>query len=257
MKLIIVGCSGSFAGPDSPASCYLVQCHDQARRLWTIALDMGSGAFGPLQRILAPEALDCVALTHLHPDHCADMTGLHVYAKYRPGTALERLPVYGPDGTVEQLEALQYSQHQHSKFKTRHWQAGQAVQVGPMSITPYPVVHPVEAWGFRITGPSAVRSGTSTLGFTGDTDVCAGLDELAADVDLLLAEAAFQEGRDSTPGVHLTGRRAGQVAQKAKVGRLVITHIPPWYDAAEIMAEVTGAFSGPTHLAMSNHAYVF
>ena len=256
MKLLIIGCAGSFAGPYSPASCYLVQCHDQARRLWTIALDMGSGAFGPLQRVLRPEALDCVALTHLHPDHCADMTGLHVYAKYRPGTSLDRLPVYGPAGTSEQLEALQFALQRTSKFRTDQWQAGRAVQVGPMSIMPYPVVHPVEAWGFRITGPSSVSPGLATLGFTGDTDICPGLEELAVEVDLLLSEAAFQEGRDSASGIHLTGRRAGQVAQNALVRRLVVTHIPPWYDASETMAEVVQTFHGPTHLAKTNHSYV-
>ena len=256
MKLMIVGCSGSFAGPESPASCYLVQCHDGAGRRWTIALDMGSGAFGPLQRIMAPEALDCVALTHLHPDHCADMTGLHVYAKYRPGTALETLPVYGPAGTSQQLDSLQYSLHQNSRFNTIHWRLGQSVQVGPMCIVPYPVMHPVEAWGFHITGPSGIGRGQCTLGFSGDTDICPGLDELAAGVDLLLIEAAFQEGRDSAPGVHLTGRRAGLVAQKARAKRVVVTHIPPWYDAEETMTELAQAYDGPFHLAKSYHSYV-
>lgn len=46
MKLTIVGCTGSFPGPGSPASCYLVTAHDGERE-WKIVMDLGSGAWGP------------------------------------------------------------------------------------------------------------------------------------------------------------------------------------------------------------------
>ena len=53
MRLTIVGCSGSYAGPASPASCYLVQ-EEQDGRTWSLLLDLGSGALGALQRHLDP-----------------------------------------------------------------------------------------------------------------------------------------------------------------------------------------------------------
>lgn len=35
------------------------------------------------------------SVTHLHPDHCLDLTGLYVFRKYRPGTApLPPIPVH-------------------------------------------------------------------------------------------------------------------------------------------------------------------
>jgi len=219
---------------------------------------MGSGAFGPLQRLLTPEALDFVALSHLHPDHCADMTGLHVYAKYRPGTALGDLEVYGPAGTDQQLAAIQYSLDpaQPRVFPAQTWQANRPVQVGPMTITPHLMRHPVETWGFSVAGPSSVGSGQRKLAYSADTDLCDGLDELAAGADLLLVEAAFQEGRDASRGVHLTGKRAGQAAAKACANRVVVTHIPPWYDADETMSEVAREYAGAIHQAKSNHYYV-
>ena len=51
MRLTVVGCSGSLAGPDSPASCYLVEAEHEGRT-WRVVLDLGNGALGPLQRHL-------------------------------------------------------------------------------------------------------------------------------------------------------------------------------------------------------------
>jgi ribonuclease BN (tRNA processing enzyme) len=259
MRLVIIGCSGSFAGPKSAASCYIVQGRDASRRIWTTVFDMGSGAFGPLQGFVAPEAIDFIGLSHLHPDHCADMTGLHVYAKYRPGTALDSLPVYGPKGTNEHLATIQYSSdpaHPQGKLNVLHWQAGETVTVGPLQITPYPVLHPVEAWGFRIVGPSALDGRPKVLGFSGDTDLCEGLDELAHEADLLLIEAAFEQGRDSARGVHLTGVRAGQAATRANAKRVVVTHIAPWTDPGVTMAEVRQQYVGPARVARPGAHYI-
>ena len=77
MDLTIVGCTGSLPGPSSPASCYLLTVHD-GQRDWRVLLDLGSGALGALQRHTDPLGLDAVVLSHLHPDHCLDLTGLKV-----------------------------------------------------------------------------------------------------------------------------------------------------------------------------------
>ena len=71
MRLTVVGSAGSTAGPESPASCYLVEA-DDAGRTWRVVLDLGAGAVGPLQRYCDPARVDAVAVSHGHPDHCAD-----------------------------------------------------------------------------------------------------------------------------------------------------------------------------------------
>ena len=40
MRLTVIGCSGSFPGPDSPASCYLIQAPYEGRT-FSIVLDLG------------------------------------------------------------------------------------------------------------------------------------------------------------------------------------------------------------------------
>ncbi|MDR2372680.1 MAG: MBL fold metallo-hydrolase [Bifidobacteriaceae bacterium] len=260
MRLLVIGCTGSLSGPTSPASSYLVQTRDRSGRLWTIALDMGSGAFGVLQSMMPPEALDFVGLSHLHPDHCADLTGLAVYAKYRPGAAMASLPVYGPADTPHHLTELQYSHDPGSDggdFNYGVWAEGVGISVGPFTITPFPVQHPVEAWGFRLDGPSDISPGKRvTLSYSGDTDTCEGLTALAAGADLLLAEAAFEDGRDVSRGVHLTGRRAGQVARAARVRQVVATHLPPWNNPAVTLDAIREVYPGPVYLARHRASFV-
>src|SRR5690242_7683504 len=79
MKLTVLGCSGSVPGPDSAASSYLVTAEG-----FHLVLDLGSGALGSLQRHIAVPQIGAIGLSHLHPDHCMDLTGLYVAAKYAP-----------------------------------------------------------------------------------------------------------------------------------------------------------------------------
>ena len=93
MKLTVVGCSGSFPGPDSPASCYLLE-HDG----YSILLDLGNGAIGPLANYIDIDEVNAVLLSHLHIDHCADVGPLYVSRRYHPEGMRDRIPVIGPQG---------------------------------------------------------------------------------------------------------------------------------------------------------------
>ena len=76
------------------------------------------------------------------------------------------------------------------------------------------------------------EAGRRTLAYSGDTGPTPSLLEIAADADLFLCEASFRHGDDNPPGLHLTGAECGDTAAKCKVKRLVMTHVPPWHDAA-------------------------
>ena len=84
------------------------------------------------------------------------------------------------------------------------------VTVGPFTITPVRVNHPVEAYGFR------VEAGGRVLAYTGDTDMCDELDELMTGADLVLADSAFVEGRDTRarhPPLGSSRRRGGRAGR--------------------------------------------
>ncbi|WP_454051578.1 MBL fold metallo-hydrolase [Cellulomonas sp. Marseille-Q8402] len=258
MRLVVVGSAGSFPAPDAAASCYLVQAEGPdgsgGTRTWSVLLDLGNGALGPLQRYLAPASLDAVAISHLHADHVADVVVLGVMLRYDPrGLRAEPLPLHGPEGVRDRLAQL--SGHDPATSTADHlaigtWRAGEPVRVGPLTIEPVPVLHPVPAFGFRVTGPSSLDPGrTVTLAYTGDTDECAGLDDLARGADVLLAEAAYLETSAAPRGVHLTGVRAGRAAQRGGAKRLVLTHLVAWNDPSASLAEATGVYDGPVDLA--------
>ncbi|WP_430867370.1 MBL fold metallo-hydrolase [Demequina aurantiaca] len=249
MRLTVVGCSGSVPGPASAASCYLVEADDAAGRTWRVVLDLGSGSLGPLQRYCDPLEIDAVAISHLHPDHCADLAALHTYLSHHPDGP-GQTQVYGPFGTAARIDELRGKRTRTDAIINVAWQAGAPVHVGPLTITAQPVTHSVPAYAMRIEGPSELPArGSATIAYSGDADVCEGLAKVAAGVDAFLCEASFLEADDAPEGTHLTAAAAGRVAQAAACDRLIVTHLPPWTDPNETLVEVAAHFSGRLDVA--------
>jgi ribonuclease BN (tRNA processing enzyme) len=246
VKLTIVGCSGSVPGPDSAASSYLVE-QDGFR----ILLDLGSGAFGALQRHLDPADLDAVVLSHLHADHCLDLTAMVVHRRHGAPEPLPRIPVLGPGGTHDRLHAA-YGPAEHRDlrdvFSVAAVQPGER-ELGPFRLRFERVNHPVETYAIRVSAAGR------TLAYSGDTGVSPGLVAAAAGADALLCEASVTDGRPHPPDLHLTGQEAGEHAAAAGVGRLLVTHVPPWTDAPVVAEAAAKAFGGPTDLAAAGRTY--
>ena len=72
LTLTVLGCSGSYPGADCPCSGYLVQYGATA-----VAVDLGPGCLSNLQRHIELPELSGVVLSHAHPDHWVDLSGLH------------------------------------------------------------------------------------------------------------------------------------------------------------------------------------
>ena len=256
MLLTIVGCSGSVSGPKSPASCYLVQAEADGAT-FSLVLDLGPGAFGALYNYLDPVDLGAVGLSHLHPDHCLDLCALYVAAAYSPSAPYPRLPVYGPPGTAERIArayAAPPPNHRdvaaeepqlERRFDYRDWSAEQ--QIGPFTVRTAEVRHPTPAFAIRVTETAT----GAVMVYSGDTGPNQALVELARGADLLLIESAFRDHPDNAPDVHLSGRQAGQIAAEAGVASVLITHIPPWHDPADVLAEAEPHFAGPLTAAVS------
>jgi ribonuclease BN (tRNA processing enzyme) len=250
VRLTVVGCSGSYPGPDSPASCYLFEAEHEGRT-WRVLLDLGSGAFGTLQEYADPLTVDAVLLSHLHPDHYFDISGLYVVWKYHPAGPRPRIPVWGPRGVAKQAArayGLPTDPGMSAEFDFHEFD-DDPIHLGPFTIRATRVVHPVAAYGFR------VEADGRTIAYSGDTGPCPQLVELAKGADLLLAEAAFQQRVDNPTDLHLTGTEAALAARDAGVTRLVLTHIPPWHDKQVALDEARAVFSGPIELANTGATY--
>jgi ribonuclease BN (tRNA processing enzyme) len=92
MRLTVVGCAGSYPGPDSPASCYLVE-HDGPPASCSTSATARSARCSATP---TPYALDAVVLSHLHADHCLDLTSYYVARRYHPDGPPPGAPVLGP-----------------------------------------------------------------------------------------------------------------------------------------------------------------
>jgi len=244
VRLTIVGCSGSFPGPDSAASCYLVEAPFEGRT-FRLLLDLGSGALGPLQDYIDLRDIDAINLSHLHPDHCFDMSGLYVVRKYHPQGRPPRLPVYAPAGADWRLSDAYGTTAPNGMtlpFEFHALSDGFETKIGPFTMRTYRTPHPVEAYATRI------EHGGSVLVYSGDTGPDAGLVEFARGADLLLCEASFVESAENPPDLHLTGADAGRLATDAQIDHLLLTHIPPWTDRDEVEADLRTSYAGAYRL---------
>lgn len=256
MKLTPIGVCGSFAGPSQAASCYLVQIpQENSTKPFNLLIDFGSGALSQLQRYLNPCEVDAILISHLHPDHFSDLSGLEVFLAYHPEQNSKKIELYAPTGLLHRMEVMRGTKGEipdgaaKAAFIFHEIHPGNFA-LGPLEIEVHEVEHPILAYGFKI------KSGEKSLAYTGDTDFCQGALNLAQDADLLLAEAGYIEGRDDhIKGVHLSGKRAGKLAQLAQVKRLLLTHIPPWTDKSIPLAEAKTEFSGPLELAEAGKSY--
>ena len=241
MRLTVIGCAGSFPGPDSPASCYLVE-HDGYRLL----LDLGNGALGVLQRHVALTDIDAIVLSHLHADHCLDMCGLYVAQRYHPEGPRGRIPVWGPRGTAQRMARaydLPEDPGMTGQFEFHDLVEGEA-RIGPFTVTAARVNHPVEAYGVRL------EAGGHALAYSGDTAETPALVALARGADVAVFEASCLESQPA-PGVHLTARQAAAHAQAAGARILLLTHLVAWNDPQATLAEARPAFDGELMLASS------
>lgn len=241
MRLTVVGCAGSFPGPDSPSSCYLFEADG-----FRLVVDMGHGALGVLQRYAPIADIDAVLLSHLHADHCVDLYGYRIARRYAPGGPLPAIPVHAPAGALERIAKI-HGVDDHDgvgdAFSFQTLEPGR-LRVGPFTIEAGHVNHPVETFGFRIS------CGGASIAYSGDTGESDELVRLAAGANVALFEASFLSRQEERPpNLHLTARQAAEHATRAGAEHLVLTHLVPWNDPLSSREEAAEHFGGKLTLA--------
>ena len=227
MRLTVIGCAGSYPGPDSPASCYLLES-DGTR----IVLDMGNGSLGALQAVTDIYDIDAIVLSHLHVDHFIDLTSYYVALKYRPGGHVtRRVPVWGPAATSQRLVAAYGLTGSDMSGELDVREITEDFQVGPFHITTRRVPHPIEARAIRVSADGA------TLTYSGDTGPHPELADFARGSDVALFEASFLTRDDNPRDLHLTAAEAALAATQAGADRVVLTHLVPWNSREDTLAE--------------------
>lgn len=264
MELLVLGSSGSIAGPHNAASGYLVRTERT-----DLLADCGPGVLAELQRqaidpapgVAPVDPAAChVAFSHMHADHCLDFPSLLVWRRFHPTNPAHGIySLVGPEMAKTHLSRAG-SDHPDTPddfsdtFDVSVFQPGTGPfdpesypthQVGDLRIFAAEAVHTTESYLIRIHD-NAGRS----LVYTGDTAPTENLQNLAVGADVLLCEATWGEnGIDKPAGMHLSGEDAGRAAAEAGVGLLVLTHIPPWGDVEATLRGARRFFDGEIRVA--------
>lgn len=213
MNLRVLGCATPFPRRNEPCSGYLILDGESS-----LLIDCGSGVFGELIEHVDPNDLSGIWISHLHPDHFADMPAVANWA-LNTGSA-KKILVYGPEGWDARLEYFlsgdERSGLSRSIFEIGYISDGMVVDIGQFRLKSRAVRHSVLAFGVRID------SNERSIAYSGDTGPCEALTDLAFRVDLLLCEA----GAEKESEYHLTAQQAYEVALSSQTERLLLTHIP-------------------------------
>jgi ribonuclease BN (tRNA processing enzyme) len=232
----VCGSAGTHPGPGRGCSSYLVSVGEHR-----LVLDLGNGSLPNLQQRIDVAELDALILSHLHPDHFADIWGLYYALRFHPAGE-QRVTVHAPAGTQELLTRI-ISDDSRPTFATlldiREAAAGEVLEVGGCTVRLFAAEHPIETLASRIEVDGRV------IAFTADSGVTTRLVECAQGADLLIADATWLERDRPLPaGIHMTGREAGQLAADAGVARLLLTHVLPTNDPEETAAEAAEVYDG-------------
>ncbi|MGI6558181.1 MAG: MBL fold metallo-hydrolase [Limnochordia bacterium] len=243
MELVIIGNSSPFPGPKGACPGYLVRA-DGAN----ILLDCGPGTVAGLQAFCPVEELTGVILSHLHPDHAADLfvLGFALGLASREGRLQNRVPLYLPPDNTKRLAALCDAFGDLLGFYREGLTIGEygegSLKIGPFTLSFTPARHNMEAHLVKIASTDGI------LTYSGDTGLDMELVDFLAGSNLFLCEATL-DPEEEHPS-HLTAAQAGLLAAKAGVDQLLLTHFRPGADLERKKRDAAQVFSGPVDVAL-------
>ena len=212
-----------------------------------LLIDCGAGAIHRLAQFgLQWEKVSHVALTHFHPDHFGELPAL-VFALRHATKRTEPLVILGPAGTVRLLKGLadgfgDWLLDPGFPIGILDLQAGEPFPLSPdVMLEVHATPHTAESVALSVTAPEG------RVVYTGDTGPSDELASWAAGCDLLLAECSLPDAQAAAG--HLTPEPVGRLAAGARPRRLVLTHLYPPTELADVRALVGRHYKGPVALA--------
>ena len=267
-KVILLGTGTPNPDPDHAGSSVAIVVKDNA-----YLVDFGAGIVRQAARMtpqyggnypqLNAKNLRIAFLTHLHSDHTIGLPDLLLTP-----WVLERnvpLEIYGPVGTkhladhiVEAYKAdIDYRLNGLEPANENGWQAithefeetGTIFTDSLVKVEAFKVAHGSwpNAFGFRFTTPDKV------IVISGDTRPCENILEYSAGADILIHEVYSYKRwmqRDAFwkkyhAANHTSTLELGELASKAKPGKLVLYHLLFWGDSEEdLLQEIATKYDG-------------
>ena len=190
--------------------------------------------------------IDMILYTHVHPDHVSDLVPIIFATKYADVPRDKELLCIGGTGFKSYFEKL--------KEVYGHWIDPQSYKLTikeisqeslfykDLKILSKPMAHISESIGYRIES----KDGKS-ITVSGDTDTCQNIVDLAFEVDLLVLECSFPDGK-KVEG-HLTPSLAARIASESHCKKLLLYHLYPICDQYDILTQFRQGYRGEVLLA--------
>lgn len=241
-KIIILGSSNAIPTQDHENTHLIIV--GQERR---VLVDCVSNPLFRLAQagVNVNEITDLI-VTHFHPDHVSGipllLMDMWLMGRKSP------FNIYGLHHTLDRLETLMscYGWEEWPGFFPVAFHRLPASEMTPIlncadfQIYVSPVRHLIPALGLRVEFHASQKK----FAYSGDTEPCTQVVNLAGGVDVLIHEASGEVRG------HSSAAQAGDVSARAEVGALYLIHYPTGpYAVPDLVEQARQYFSGPVALA--------
>ena len=194
-------------------------------------LDCGGSSLPAIKREVDAEAIDAIAVSHLHGDHFGGIPYLVIEQHFAGRTA--PLAIGGPRALAERLRGAEAALYPDFFRKTKiHFPIREVVlganetEFGGALVSALPVKHVAESdpHGLR------VRVGDKVIAYSGDATWSEELARVAQGADLFICDASFFDTEDPS---HISYRTLMAHRDALDCKRMVLTHL-----GAETLARI-------------------
>ena len=225
-----------------------------------VLIDCGGSPVGRMRQAgLDPLGLTHVVVTHIHPDHAyglpALIQNLRLLRRSAPLPVLCRPEHMEP---LRQLLALFGLTDRPGAFPVALTAIDLAA--GAPAVTAGALVLRTTSNSHGTMPNFALRAdvtGAGSVVYSSDTEPTESVADLARGAHTLIHEATFPHRDRGRFGTHSTAQEAGEIAARAGVRRLILTHVDADYhdEIDALAAEAARAFHGPVEVARELGAY--
>ena len=242
MKLTILGSGTGIVTARRGSPGYLINIADK-----TLLLDSGSGTLRKIAEASSSfKDIDYAIYTHCHPDHVVDLISLTFALRIPSNYKSKDLTVIGPTGMKEFHQNL--TKAFNNVIEPRGYNltikelSGDYLEFKDFRLTSSLTKHLDNSLAYKVES----ENGKSIV-YSGDTDYCKSIIDLARDVDVLLLECSYPK-HIKVDG-HLNSTLAGRIARESQCKKLVLTHFYPLCDDYDILGQCKEEFGGQIVLA--------
>lgn len=188
-----------------------------------ILVDCGPGTLLQLEKAGLPyKDIDMVFITHFHIDHISDLDALIWVYKWEGLKRCKDLVVVGPVGFKKFYETyikpLVWASPAES-FDVVIKEISDKMEFKNFTVKCCKTEHTDESIAYKFTEKE------KSLVISGDTDFSEDLVEFAKGSNVLMLECSFENSMKVNG--HLTPKECGEIAKRAGVGKLILTHLYP------------------------------